>query len=301
MGIGIIHPDADFLLARAAAERGIPHCLSTMSTASMEEMRRAIEGELWFQLYVLKDRSFNEQIVLKAQDLGYAALVVTVDLPAGGKRDKDLKAGISVPLRPSLKTALGTLLHPSWAFRQMRGGLPRFPNVEGLLGDTGAGLTIAARVGQNLNSAFDWDDMKRLRDLWRGPLIVKGVMHTDDAVQLEGLGADAIWVSNHGGRQLDGALASLDAMDAIVRSNRLGVPVILDSGIRRGNDLLKGRALGMALGGIGRAALLGTVHGAPGAGRVLDIILDELRLSMQLAGQPKLSDVKADLLETVAV
>ena len=292
----LVRPGADFDIARAAARHGIPYCLSTMSTASMEEMARTIDGQLWFQLYVLKDRAFNESLIERAGTLGYSALVVTVDLPAGGKREKDLKAGISIPLRPSPRTLFESALHPLWALRQLKGGLPKFHNVEGYLGDKGAGMTIAARAGQNLDAGFDWEDMERLRDIWKGPLIAKGVLHADDADRFAKLGGDAIWISNHGGRQLDGAISSLDALEVMAGQTDLKLPLILDSGIRRGSDLLKGRALGMNTAAIGRAALFGAVEGERGVTRVLDILLEELRLAMKLSGQYSLSDVMADLL-----
>ncbi len=292
----LVRPSADLDIAKAAATRGIPYCLSTMSTTSMEDMARSIDGALWFQLYVLKNHDFNEELVRKAEALGYAALIVTVDLQAGGKREKDLKAGVSIPLRPSIKTLLDGALHPSWALRQMAGGMPQFENVQGYLGDKRAGLTIAALVGQNLDAGFVWDGLKRLRDLWKGPLLVKGVMHPDDAEGLVELGVDGLWVSNHGGRQLDGAVSSLESLAAI--SDRLNgrLPMVLDSGVRRGSDVLKAKALGANISAIGRAALYGAVAGEEGVARVLDIMLDEITRSMKLAGKPSFSAISRDLL-----
>ena len=187
-------------------------------------------------------------------------------------------------------------LHPRWAYRQLSGGLPQFENVRGYLNDTGAGLTIAARVGQNLDAAFDWDGLKRIRDLWKGHLIVKGMMHADDAIAVAEMGADALWLSNHGGRQLDGASASLDALEMIADRLDGRLPIVLDSGVRRGRDILKARALGATVVAVGRAALFGAVAGQAGVSRVLDILLDELALAMKLSGQPRLSDVKRTLL-----
>ena len=187
-------------------------------------------------------------------------------------------------------------LHPRWAYRQLSGGLPQFENVRGYLNDTGAGLTIAARVGQNLDAAFDWDGLKRIRDLWKGHLIVKGMMHADDAITVAEMGGDALWLSNHGGRQLDGAPASLDALEMIADRLDGRLPIVLDSGVRRGRDILKARALGATVVAVGRAALFGAVAGQAGVSSVLDILLDELALAMKLSGQPRLSDVKRTLL-----
>lgn len=290
-------PEADIAIARAAAERGLPYTLSTMSTTGIERMAQAVQGELWFQLYVLKDRAFNEQLVRRASAAGYRALVVTVDLQAGGKREKDLRNGISVPLRMTPRHVLEGITHPDWAWRMLLGGLPEFENVRGYLKDQGAGLTIAARVGQNLDAGFGWDDLQRLRDLWPGPLLVKGVEHPLDAVRLQGIGVDGLWVSNHGGRQLDGAAASADALALVAQATAGHLPLLIDSGVRRGVDILKARALGATAVAIGRPALFGAaVAGQRGVAHALDILISELRLAMKLAGTPCLSEANRDLL-----
>ena len=282
----LVWPQADIAIARAATARGIPYTLSTMSTTSIERMARAIDGPLWFQLYVLKDFDFNRQLVRRAEELGYSTLVVTVDLPAGGKREKDLRNGISIPLRPSPRHLLEGIRHPGWSLRLLRSGLPQFENVRGYLGDTSAGLTIAARVGSNLHAGFDWDDFRQIRDWWKGRLVVKGVLHPGDAASLVAAGADGIWVSNHGGRQLDGAISSIDALPAVHRALGDGVPIIIDSGIRTGVDIIKAKARGAGAAAIGRAALFGAVAGEAGAARVLDIILDEIATGLKLCGLP---------------
>lgn len=290
-------PEADIAIARAAARRGIPYTMSTMSTTSIERMRKAVDGPLWFQLYVLKDAAVNARLIDRARQAGYGALVVTVDLQAGGKREKDLRNGLSIPLRLSLKHLLEGALRPGWALRFLRGGMPVYENVRGQLGDESAGLTIAARVGQNLDAAFDWTGLARLRDLWPGKLLIKGVMHPDDAVRLIAMGADGLWVSNHGGRQLDGAIASVDALPAIAAAAQGKATIVIDSGVRRGVDILKARALGASTVAIGRPALYGaSVGGEAGVARVLDILIDELKRAMRLAGVPVLSAVDATLL-----
>lgn len=281
-------PRADLAIARAAAARGLPYVLSTMATASIEAVARAMGGaEWWFQLYVLKDLAFNLALLDRAWAAGCRTLVVTVDLQAGGKREKDARNGITMPLRPSPGLLFEGARHPGWAWRFLRGGMPAFENVRGLLGDQSAGLTIAALVGQNLHAGFAWADLARLRQAWKGKLVVKGVAHPDDAARLVDEGADGVWVSNHGGRQLDGALASADALPTVARAVAGRAPIIIDSGVRRGVDILKARALGASAAAVGRAALFGTAAGGEaGAARALDILLGELRLSMKLAGQP---------------
>jgi isopentenyl diphosphate isomerase/L-lactate dehydrogenase-like FMN-dependent dehydrogenase len=278
-------PGADVAIARAAAAAGIPYTLSTMATTSLERMADTIQGRLWFQLYVLRDRPMTDSLVDRANAAGYEALVVTVDLPAGGKRERDLRNGISVPLRMARRHVLEGLLHPGWSLRMMRAGMPEFENVRGLLGDTSAGLTIAARVGQNLDAAYDWNSLARLRERWPRKLIVKGVEHPGDAARMADMGIDAIWVSNHGGRQLDGAIATADALALIAPAVAGRVELMIDSGVRRGIDALKARALGARAVAIGRAALFGAACGGEaGARRAIEILTSELALAMKLAG-----------------
>ncbi|MDG4893469.1 alpha-hydroxy acid oxidase [Mesorhizobium sp. WSM4976] len=292
----LVRPGADIAIATAAAARGIPYTLSTMATTGIEQMARAVEGPLWFQLYVLKDFDFNRRLVRQAEDFGYSALVVTVDLQTGGKREKDLRNGISIPLRPSLRHMIEGVVHPAWSFRLLRGGFPQFSNVRGYLGDTSAGLTIAARVGRNLHAGFDWNDFRTIRGWWKGPLIVKGVLHPDDAARLIAEGADGIWVSNHGGRQLDGAVASIDATGAVHAAIGGRTPVLIDSGIRTGMDVIKARARGAAASAIGRAALFGAVAGQAGVERVLDILLDEIATGLKLCGVQGFHQLGPDLI-----
>lgn len=289
-------PDADIAIAKAAASLGIPYTLSTMATTSIERMADAVQGELWFQLYVLKNREFNAQLVDRARAAGYRTLVVTVDLQAGGKRERDLRNGISVPLRMTAGQVLGALSRPAWLLQLLRSGAPEFENVRGYLGDRSAGLTIAARVGQNLDASFGWDDLARLRERWPGKLLVKGVEHAADAQRLAALGADGVWVSNHGGRQLDGALASADALGPIAEAVGGKLAILVDSGVRRGVDILKATVVGADAAAVGRAALFGAcVAGEAGARRALQILIDELRLAMKLAGAPSLAQARREL------
>ncbi|MEM9360676.1 MAG: alpha-hydroxy acid oxidase [Pseudomonadota bacterium] len=292
----LVWPEADVILAQAAAARGIPYTLSTMSSTSIEDMAKSVRGPLWFQLYVLKDMDFNLKLLDRARASDYAALVVTVDLPAGGKRERDLRNGVSIPLRLSARQIFEGVTHPDWSLRLLRGGLPQFENVRGLMGDTSAGMTIAARVGANLHAGFDWQDFARIRDHWPGKLLVKGVMHPEDARQLVDAGADGLWVSNHGGRQLDGAMGTYDALQPVAEAVGDKVPVILDSGIRRGQDILKARARGASAVAVGRVPLFGAAAGPDGVDKSLTILTDELKLTMKLAGTPTFSDVDSTLL-----
>jgi L-lactate dehydrogenase (cytochrome)/(S)-mandelate dehydrogenase len=287
-------PQADIAIARAAASLGLPYTLSTMSTTSIEAMADAVQGDLWFQLYVLKEHAFNDQLVQRAQVAGYGTLVVTLDLQAGGKRERDLRNGITVPLRLNLRQVLSGMAHPTWAWQMLRSGSPQYENVKGYMGQQSANLTIAAKVGQSLDPAFDWDNLARLRDRWKGQLMVKGVAHPDDAWRLAQMGVDTLWISNHGGRQLDGAAATLDALPAIASRLAGKMPLLIDSGVRRGVDILKAHTLGAKAVAVGRAVLYGAAAGGEaGARHALQILIDELRLSMKLSGLARLGDSPA--------
>lgn len=293
-------PNADLAIARAACKLGIPYTLSTMATISLEQMARTVDGRLWFQLYVLRDEQLTYKLVARAKAAEFEALVVTVDLPAAGKRERDLRNGISVPIRFGLRQLLDGMAHPDWAVRMMFGGLPQFENVRGMLGE-GAGLTIAARVGKNLDSSFSWEDLRKLRDFWPRKLIVKGVLNAGDADRLVAIGVDGIWISNHGGRQLDGAISSLEALPRIASVVQRKIPLLLDSGVRRGGDALKALALGASGVAVGRAALFGAaVGGQDGAEHALKILIDELTLSMRLSGVQSFQDTEKSLGNLIA-
>ncbi|CAM9688040.1 unnamed protein product, partial [Phaeothamnion confervicola] len=218
-GIGIGWPGADVAIARAAARHGIPYTLSTTSTATIEAVAEANgSGRRWFQLYILYDRDFTDGLMERARAAGYEALVVTVDLPVGGKRERDAYNRFTQPFRPGLAQVLEAFTKPGWALRILaNGGLPTLENLRGFDHKKSETLvSISSSVGQNLDSAFDYTGLQRLRDLWKGKLIVKGVARADDAERIVELGADGIWISNHGGRQLDGSLATLDTLPSMV-------------------------------------------------------------------------------------
>lgn len=294
--IGAGWPGADVAIARVAARLGIPYTLSTMATSSIEEVA-AVGGRLWFQLYVLRDQSFARSLLQRAHQSGYEALVVTLDLVTGGKRERDLRNRFTVPLRPNARTVLDFAAHPSWCLQMLRHGQPRFKNLAGFEGTADPRASIAAKVGQSLDASFDWAALQRLREGWPGRFMVKGVSRGDDAARLASLGVDAIWVSNHGGRQLDGAVAAVDALPEVVAAVQERVPVLLDSGVRRGTDIVKAVALGAQAVAIGRATLYGAAAGGEaGAERALQILTEELRRAMQLCGTPRVADIGASLL-----
>jgi L-lactate dehydrogenase (cytochrome)/(S)-mandelate dehydrogenase len=290
-------PDADVAIARAAAAHGIPYTLSTMATTSLETLARAVPGRLWFQLYTLRDRAFTAALVDRAAAADYETLVVTLDLVTGGKRERDLRNGVSVPLRLGPRQLLQMLARPGWTWRAARQGSPRFENVRDLAADGDAGLTIAARVGQMLDAAFTWDDLARIRDRWPRRLVVKGVQHPQDADRLAGMGIDGIWVSNHGGRQLDGAAGAVDSLPALAHAVRGRAEIMIDSGIRRGVDIVKALASGAGCVAFGRPVLFGAcAAGERGAHRAIGILVDELERAMKLCGTPDIPAIDRSLL-----
>jgi len=294
-GIGIGWPGADVAIASAAAQYGIPYTLSTTSTATIEAVAEANGGgRRWFQLYILYDRDFTDKLMQRAWAAGYEALVITVDLPVGGKRERDSHNRFTQPFRPGLGQVLEAFTKPDWALRILaNGGLPTLENLRGFDHKKSESLqSISSSVGQNLDSAFDYTGLKRLRDLWKGKLLVKGVARADDAARIVELGADGIWVSNHGGRQLDSARATLDTLPEIVGAAGGKVPVLLDGGVRRGADVLKALALGANAVCLGRVPLWGLgSYGVTGVTRVLEIMQAEFVQAMLQTGCTRLSAI----------
>jgi len=296
---GLGWPGADVALARAAAAMGIPYTLSTVANASIERVAREAPGRLWFQLYVLRDRSFAAKLVERAQAADYETLMVTVDLPAGGKRERDFRNDFTIPFHPTARNLLDFARRPGWMLQVLRGGVPKLENLEGFEPQQSGQRTIASSVGDHLDPAFDWDRLKALRDSWPRKLVVKGVLRADDAERMAALGCDAIVVSNHGGRQLDGAVATLDALSEIARAVGRRTTVLLDSGVRRGGDIVKARALGARAVLVGRATLYGvSAAGEAGARRALEILADELTRTMQLCGVKRFEDIGKELIAT---
>ena len=299
-GIGMGWPGGDLAIARAAAAYGIPFTLSTAATVSIEEIADKAPGRLWFQLYVLHDREFTDRLVERAYAAGYEALVVTVDLPVGGKRERDTHNGLVLPFRPGWRELLAGVAHPSWALRILAaGGIPELVNMRGLAGRARADMISAASsVGQQHDASFDDGGLARLRDLWKRKLIVKGVARAEDAERAARLGADAVWLSNHGGRQLDAAIAAVDALPAVAAAVGGKLPLLIDGGVRRGADVVKARARGAQAVAIGRPTLYGVVAaGETGARRALEILTDEIERTLRLCGARSLSEVGADLIE----
>jgi (S)-mandelate dehydrogenase len=295
--IGFGRRGGDLDIARAAAAAGIPFTLSTTATASIERVAEEAPGRLWFQLYVFKRREFSFGLVDRARAAGYEALVVTVDLAVGGKRERDMRNDFSVPFRFTPRNVLGFAAKPAWALDMLFRGMPVMENLAGFEHEAASTAAIAASVGRNMDASFDWDVLKAIRDRWPRKLVVKGIERADDTERLAAMGCDGVIVSNHGGRQLDGAVGTLDALPAVARAAGGRMSVLIDGGVRRGGDAVKAVALGAEAAMIGRATLFGACAGGePGAVRALDILRDELVRTMQLCGVPRVGAIGPELI-----
>lgn len=296
--IGFGWPRGDVAIARAAAAAGIPFTLSTSSTASIERLARAVPGgRLWFQSYILRKREFTRGLIQRARQAGYEALVITIDMPTGGKRERDLRNDFGLPFRLTPRNVADFASRPAWAAGLLRHGMPVLENLIGFTPDAVNTAAIVSSVGKNYDPAFDWAGLRQIRDEWPGKMLVKGILHPADAALAAGMGCDGIIVSNHGGRQLDGAVASLDALGPIAAEVGGRMSVILDGGIRRGGDVVKALALGAHAVMVGRPALYGVCAGGEaGAARAIRILQDEIVRTLQLSGVPDVKDAGPGLL-----
>ena len=296
-GIGFGWPFADVGVARAAAAAGIPYTLSTMATASIERIAREAGGRLWFQIYIFRDPKMTAGLLERARQCGYEALMVTVDVPVGGKRERDFYNDFAIRFRFTPRNVLDFATRPLWCLDILRHGMPQLENVAGLAPEAKSTAEIASSVGQFWDADFNWDDLKAMRDKWPGKMLVKGTLRADEAERLAAIGVDAVVVSNHGGRQLDGAAAGLDALPPVVRAVKGKMSVLVDGGVRRGVDAIKAVALGAEGVMLGRATLFGAVAaGEAGARRAIEILRDELVRSMQLSGVRSIPEIGPDLL-----
>ncbi|QRX82501.1 alpha-hydroxy acid oxidase [Glaciimonas sp. PAMC28666] len=287
----------DIAIARAAVAAGIPYTLSSTATASIEQIADAAPGRLWFQAYILRNKPFLDKLIARALAADYEALMITVDLPVGGKRERDYRNDFSIPFGFTLKNMLDFGTHPAWLSDIIRYGMPVMENLIGLEAQATSSTAIASSVGRNYDASFNWDSLKKIRDAWPRKLIVKGVLNPLDASRLAYMGCDALVVSNHGGRQLDGAVATFDALPAVVAAVHGRIPVLLDGGVRRGSDVVKALATGAQGVLLGRATLFGAAcAGEAGASRALSILKDELVRTMQLCGARSTEEINAKLL-----
>jgi (S)-mandelate dehydrogenase len=296
-GISAGRAGAELILARAAKAYGVPFTLATPSAFTLERVAEEVGGRLWFQLYAVRNREFREKLISRAERSGYEALLVTVDLPVSGKRERDPRNGFHTPYSPNWRNSRDVIFKPAWALEMLRHGLPGMAHFEGYQFSTPKGTDIVTAVGREMDAGLDWEALKRIRELWPGKLLLKGVERPDDAERAAALGCDGVVVSNHGGRQLDGAAPTLEALPAIASAVDKKLTVLLDGGVRRGVDILKARALGAQAVLTGRATLFGAMAGGePGARRALEILSSELERAMQLCGVRSAAEIGPELL-----
>lgn len=294
---GMQHADGEILAARAAERFGIPFTLSTMSICSIEDIAAHTSTPFWFQVYVMRDRDFIARLIDRAKAANCSALVVTLDLQILGQRHKDIKNGLSAPPKPTLRNLLNIATKPRWALAMLGTRRRQFGNIVGHVKGVDDMSSLGAWTSQQFDPTLSWDDVKWIRDRWGGKLIVKGIMEPEDARLAADSGADALVVSNHGGRQLDGALSSIRALPAIVDAVGSRIEVWMDGGIRSGQDVLKARALGARGTMIGRAFLYGLgAMGEAGVSKCLELIQRELELTMAFCGHTDIDKVGREIL-----
>jgi L-lactate dehydrogenase (cytochrome) len=281
---GFFHRDGEIQAARAAQARGVPFCLSTMSICSIEDVSAAVPVPFWFQLYLMRDRGFNEALISRARAARCSALVLTLDLPLQALRRRDPKNGLSVPPRLTFGSALEILARPRWLRTILLGRRRTLGNLAAFFPERGIG-ELSTWVGGQFDPSITWRDVAWVRERWPGKLLLKGILDAEDARQAAASGADAIIVSNHGGRQLDGATSTIAALPAVLEAIAGRCEVLLDGGISSGQDVLKALALGARACLIGKAFLYGlAADGERGVALALDILRRELEVSMALCG-----------------
>ena len=292
---GMQSPDGEIKAARAAAAFGVPFTLSTMSVCSIEDVAEHSPTPFWFQLYVMKDEEFVDAIIERARAARCSALVLTLDLQILGQRHKDLKNGLTTPPRLTLPNIVDMMLKPRWSLGMLATPRRTFRNIVG----HAKGVTDLASLTAWTNEQFDplltWDKVRRIKDQWGGKLILKGILDAEDARMAADVGADAMIVSNHGGRQLDGAISSIRMLPSIVKAVGDQTEIYLDSGIRSGQDVLKALALGAKSTFIGRSYIYGLgAAGQAGVTKALEVIHKELDVSMALCGVQKARDLSRE-------
>lgn len=294
---GMQHADGEILAARAAEKFGVPYTLSTMSICSIEDVAENTTKPFWFQLYTMRDEDYVRRLIERAQAAKCSALVITLDLQILGQRHKDLKNGLSAPpkLTPTVLADLATRWR--WGLGMLRTKRREFRNIVGHVKDISDPASLMAWTAENFDLTLDWAKIAKLKEIWGGKVILKGILDAEDAKMALQVGADAIIVSNHGGRQLDGALSSIRALPAIMDAVGDQIEVHLDSGIRSGQDVLKAVALGAKGVMIGRAYIYGLgAMGEAGVTRALEVIHKEMDVSMALCGKRDIKDVDRDIL-----
>ena len=294
---GMQHADGEILAAQAAAEFGIPFTLSTMSICSIEDVAERTQNPFWFQLYVMKDHDFAKRLINRAKAAGCSALMLTLDLQIMGQRHKDIKNGLSSPPKLTLKNIMDMAMRPRWCMGMLNTPRRSFGNIVGHVEGVSDMSKLSAWTSEQFDLQLDWDDVARIKEWWGGKFIIKGIMDVEDAKMAAESGADALIVSNHGGRQLDGADSSIALVPEIAEAVGKDIAVWMDGGIRSGQDVLKAYALGAQNCLIGRAFLYGLgAYGKAGVTKALEILHKELDMTMALCGHRDIQNVDREIL-----
>tara|TARA_R110002110_G_scaffold57515_1_gene164273 strand:+ start:23 stop:1159 length:1137 start_codon:yes stop_codon:yes gene_type:complete len=290
---GLIWPDAEGHLARAAARHGIPYCLSTVASQSPEDLAPHLGKNAWFQMYPPRDPEIRADMLRRARASGFSSLILTVDVPVASRRERQTRSGLTNPPRLTPRLLAQSAVRPAWSMAMARHGMPHMRMLDKYVSGTTQNLSSTAHVGYLLRTSPDWDYVNWLRDAWDGPFIVKGVLRPEDAARLDRLGSDAIWVSNHAGRQFDAAPAAIDMLPSIRAVTSL--PIIFDSGIETGLDIVRALALGADFVMLGRGFHFALAAlGPKGIDHLIDILTKDLLANMGQLGARSLKDLSRD-------
>ena len=290
--LGMQHGDGEILAARAANDAGIPFTLSTMSICSIEHVAEATHKPFWFQLYVIRDRGFSKALMERAIKAGCDTLVLTVDLQVLGQRHRDVRNGMTVPPEFRIANVIDIATKPRWAFGALMGKSKTFGNISGHVPGMEGVNSLAQWTQDQFDPALNWKDVEWIKEFWPGKLVIKGILDEDDARMAVKLGADAIVVSNHGGRQLDGAPSSISMLPRIASAVGSDLEVLFDGGVRTGADLMRALALGARACLVGRSYVYGLgAGGQAGVAKAIDILAKELSVTMALTGVGRVSDI----------
>jgi L-lactate dehydrogenase (cytochrome) len=295
--LGMQHGNGEILAAQAAQEAGIPFTLSTMSICSIEDVAAAVKKPFWFQLYVMRDRGFIKELIQRAIKAKCSALVLTVDLQVLGQRHRDLRNGMTVPPRVTVANVLDIATKPAWALSVLKGKRKTFGNLAGHVQGMDGIKSLAQWTNDQFDPRLNWKDIEWVRDLWPGKLIIKGILDVDDAKCAAKTGASALIVSNHGGRQLDGAPSSISMLPKVADAVGSNIEIMFDSGIRTGADVLRALALGARSCMIGRSYVYGLgALGKAGVAKTIDILKKELDVAMALTGVKSIDEIGPQVL-----
>jgi L-lactate dehydrogenase (cytochrome) len=297
----IAHSQGELSVALVAAKHGLPYCLSTLSTRSIEEVAAVSNGPKWFQVYVWRDRGLVRDMLSRAQANGYEAIMLTVDTAVLGRRERDVRRGFTLPPKLGPGTIIDGILHPAWTWDFVRNDPITFANISGANGgDTGTAVTLSYFISEQFDPALSWDDIEWFRANWNGPIILKGVQSVADSLNAQSAGIDALALSNHGGRQLDAAPSPLSLVAPVAHATNGTMPIICDGGIRRGSDIVKAIALGATACTMGRSYLYGLgAAGEVGVEKALTLLTDDMQRTMALCGVRNIAEITPELVSRI--